>query len=330
MEPPVLEVQGLSIHFLGGGAAVPVAQDVSFRIDAGQTLGLVGESGAGKSITAMAVLGLVAPPAAEVRGSIRLRGRELSGMDQRSLGRIRGKEASIIFQEPRQSFNPAFTVGEQIAETLRWHEGASRRSATARSVELLELVGIDKSRQRAADYPHTFSGGMLQRAMIAMAIACRPALLIADEPTTALDVTVQAQILGLLKRLQATLGMAMLFVSHDMGVVAEVCDSIAVMYAGQVVENGTAAELLLRPRHPYTEALLRSVPDVHMAQRHLYAIPGSVPLPGRYPPGCRFHPRCAHVREQCRIGEIAMVAIGRAHAARCVRTHELKLTGASA
>lgn len=325
-EAPVLELRKLTVTLPGRDAPVVVAQDVSFCIAAGQTLGLVGESGAGKSVTALAVLGLT-PSSASVSGSVRLRGRELVGMDERCLGRIRGKEASIIFQEPRQSFNPAFTVGEQIAEALRWHEGATRRAAARRAVELLDMVGIDNAPQRAADYPHTFSGGMLQRAMIAMAIACRPALLIADEPTTALDVTVQAQILGLLKRLQATLGMAMLFVSHDMGVVAEVCDSVAVMYAGQIVEAGPAAELLLHPRHPYTEGLLRSVPDVRMTSRRLYTIPGSVPVPGQFRAGCRFHPRCPHARELCRQGDIPMADAGPARSVRCVRADELQLAG---
>ncbi len=323
---PTLEVRNLTIKLHADGGSIYAVEDACFEILPGRTLGLVGESGAGKSLTAMSIPGLLASSDAEVRGSIRLLGRELVGLNEQALVRIRGKEVGMVFQEPRQSFNPAFTVGEQIAETLRWHEGTSRRAARERAGELLHLTGIERAEQRVDDYPHTFSGGMLQRAMIAMAIACRPALLIADEPTTALDVTVQAQILQLLKRLQAEMGMAILFVSHDMATVAQVCDEVAVMYAGQIVEHGPATEVYRRPRHPYTEGILRSVPDLKKRDAALYSIPGSMPLPGRYPDGCRFHPRCSYTVNSCRTGTITIRRFGAAGVARCVRADELDLS----
>ncbi|MGQ0653078.1 MAG: ABC transporter ATP-binding protein [Betaproteobacteria bacterium] len=320
-----LEVRDLSIAL----GAMTVVDGVSFAVSAARTLGIVGESGAGKSLTSMSIPGLL-DPAASVRGSIRLQGSELIGLDHASLLHVRGRQIGVVFQEPRQSFNPAFTVGEQIAETLRWHESLGRRAAHARAVELLGMVGIDRAAERAGDYPHAFSGGMLQRAMIAMAIACRPVLLIADEPTSALDVTVQAQILKLLKALQASLGMAMLFVSHDMGTVAQVCDEVAVMYAGQIVERCDALELFARPRHPYTEGLLRSVPDVRSRGAELHSIPGGMPLPGAHPPGCRFSPRCPYVLEECRAAPVALFNAGKEHQARCIRAVELDLRGVAA
>ena len=322
---PALAIRDLSITLGGARGAICAVEDVAFRIAPGATTGLVGESGAGKSLTAMSILGLL--PHAEVRGSIQVAGRELTGLDEIALGRIRGKSVGMIFQEPRQSFNPAFTVGEQIAETLRWHEGLGRRAAHARAVDLLQQVGIERPAARADEYPHTFSGGMLQRAMIAMAIACRPALLIADEPTTALDVTVQAQILGLLKRLQAEIGMAMLFVSHDMGIIAELCDEVIVMYAGQIVEHGRTLDLFERPRHPYTEGLLRSVPSLAPRGTNLYSIPGGTPAGGIHARGCRFGPRCPYSMQSCERAAIALEALSGGHAARCVRAAELALTG---
>ena len=326
--PPTLAVEGLSILLRGPRGVVPVVEDVSFEIRQGRTLGIVGESGAGKSLTAMAVLGLL--PEAEVRGSIRLAGEELVGLDPSRLARVRGKAVGMVFQEPRQSFNPAFTVGEQIAETLRWHEGLGRRAAHTQAVELLRLAGIERAAERAGDYPHTFSGGMLQRAMIAMAIACRPLLLIADEPTTALDVTVQAQILALLKRMQETIGMAMLFVSHDMGLIAEVCDDVAVMYAGQIVERATTVDLFDRPRHPYTEGLLRSVPGIAPHSSDLYGIPGAMPAAGRMPSGCRFHPRCPHAIDACNLAPLTLESITSGQDARCLRARDLALEGVAA
>ena len=322
-----LEVRNLSIALRGA----TVVDGVSFDVAAGRTLGIVGESGAGKSLTSMSIPGLLDPAEFSVRGSIRLAGRELVGLAAAELVKIRGKQIGMVFQEPRQSFNPAFRVGEQIAETLRWHESLGRGAARDRAVELLRMVGIDRPEQRAADYPHEFSGGMLQRAMIAMAIACGPALLIADEPTSALDVTVQAQILKLLKALQASLGMAMLFVSHDMGTVAQVCDEVAVMYAGQVVERCEVLDLFSKPRHPYTEGLLRSVPDVRArGDAELYSIPGGMPLAGAHPPGCRFNPRCPYAVEQCRAAPVPLLKVNKEHDARCIRWAEIELAGVAA
>ena len=326
--PPTLAVEGLTILLRGPRGAVPAVEDVSFEICQGRTLGIVGESGAGKSLTAMAILGLL--PEAQVHGSIRLAGEELAGLDPSRLAGVRGKAVGMVFQEPRQSFNPAFTVGEQIVETLRRHEGLGRRAAHIQAVELLRLAGIERPDERAGDYPHTFSGGMLQRAMIAMAIACRPLLLIADEPTTALDVTVQAQILALLKRLQETIGMAMLFVSHDMGLIAEVCDDVVVMYAGQIVERASTLDLFDRPRHPYTEGLLRSVPGIVPRGTELYGIPGSMPAAGRMPAGCRFHPRCPFVIDACSRGPLVLESISGGQEARCLRARDLALEGVAA
>ena len=291
-----LEVRDLGITL----GAARVVEGVSFSVAAGRTLGLVGESGAGKSLTSMSIPALL-PPEAAVRGSIRLLGRELVGLSNAELLHVRGKQIGVVFQEPRQSFNPAFTVGEQIAETLRWHESLGRRAAHA----------------RAGEYPHQLSGGLRQRAMIATAIACRPSLLIADEPTSALDVTVQAQILKLLRTLQKSLGMAMLFVSHDLGTVAQMCDEVAVMYAGQIVEHRDALALYSRPLHPYTEGLLRSVPDPRARGAELYSIAGAMPLPGRHPAGCRFAPRCPYAIDPCHS----------APDARCIRSAELALAG---
>jgi len=324
----VLEVSGLDVTLHGPDGPFRAAEAVSFAIGRGRTLGLVGESGAGKSITAMAIPRLIA--GAGIAGSVRLDGTELTGLDERAMRSIRGHAIGMVFQEPRQSFNPAFTVGEQIAETLRAHRGLARREAFGRTVELLRTVGIVRAEARADDYPHTFSGGMLQRAMIAMAIACEPRLLIADEPTTALDVTVQAQVLALLKRLQASMGMAMLFVSHDMGIIAEVCDDVVVMYAGQVIECGPVVDLFTRPRHPYTAGLLRSVARVAPPDRGLFAIGGSMPVAGRYPAGCRFHPRCPFATDACRSGAVELRAIGADAAARCIRVDEITLDGANA
>jgi peptide/nickel transport system ATP-binding protein len=325
-----LEVSELNIALRGTERSIVAVRDVSFTILPGRTLGLVGESGAGKSLTSMAVPGLLPRGDIEMRGSIRLLGHELVGLSERELMRIRSKQIGMVFQEPRQSFNPAFKVGEQIAETVRWHEGASRRAGRDRAVELLELTGIANAAQRVDDYPHTFSGGMLQRAMIAMAIACRPAVLIADEPTAALDVTVQKQILKLLSHLQASLGMAMLFVSHDMATVAQICDDVAVMYAGTVVECGPALNIYRRPRHPYTQGLLRSVPNLKRRGEPLYSIPGSMPSLNQHPPGCRFEPRCRYAKKDCQTAPIAMQNLGDAHVARCIRAEELNLAEVSA
>jgi peptide/nickel transport system permease protein len=325
---PLLEVENLAVDFFTPHGPVRVVEGVSFTLADGETFGLVGESGSGKTVTSLALLGMISLPTGRVAdGSVRLRGRELVGLPGRDLRPIRGGEVSMIFQEPRRSLDPAFTVGDQIAETVRAHLGVSRRDAWRRAVEMLELVKIPDAKQRAHQYPHQFSGGMAQRVMLAIALSCSPKVLIADEPTTALDVTVQAQVLELIRELQADLGLAVLFISHDLGVIAQMCDRVGVMYAGQLVEQATAFDLFARPRHPYTAALLASIANPEAESGRLVAIPGAVPPAHAWPTGCRFHPRCAHVTDRCVSEAPQPVTIaGRADAmARCLAVESLHL-----
>ena len=323
---PLLQIADLSVQFPAPrGGELTVVSGVSFEMYAGRTLGLVGESGCGKSVTAMAVMGLLGETGRIVSGSIRFDGRELVGMPPAELNRIRGDEIGMIFQEPGASLNPAFTVKHQIAEALRVHEGMTRRQAGARSIELLDHVGIPGAAQRADDYPHQFSGGMAQRAMIAMALACNPKLLIADEPTTALDVTIQAQVLDLLTALQEEHGMAILLITHDLGVIADMCDEALVMYAGMIVERGPAEPLLAAPAHPYTNGLLASMPQSGPRRKTLPQIPGRVPPAWAWPEGCRFHPRCPHAGPACVAGDIPLHAVAPERAARCARLDEIDL-----
>jgi peptide/nickel transport system permease protein len=321
----LLEVTGLDVSFPAPrGDELTVVADVTFALEPGKTLGLVGESGCGKSVTAMAIMGLLGERGRVSAGSIRFDGQELVGLDSTALNRIRGAKIGMIFQEPSACLNPAFTVRNQLGEALRVHEGLSRRAAEARAVELLDRMGIPDAARRAADYPHQFSGGMAQRVMIAMALACKPKLLIADEPTTALDVTIQAQILDLLSDLQQEHGMSILLITHDLGVVADMCDDAVVMYAGQVVEKADVQTLLTRPRHPYTAGLLASIPDALRKASQLKQIPGRVPPAWAWPPGCRFHPRCPHAAAGCRIPQ-SMQAIGPGHEVRCSRVNEISV-----
>jgi peptide/nickel transport system ATP-binding protein/oligopeptide transport system ATP-binding protein len=293
---PLLEVRNLSVRF----GAAPAVDGVSFGLAEGQTLALVGESGCGKTLTALSVLRLTPPTARVSADAISLRDRELTRLSGREMRGVRGKEVGVVFQDPLTALNPVWPVGEQVAEGLRLHEGLSRRAAWGRAVEALREVGIADPARRASEYPHQLSGGMRQRAMIAAALACRPPLLIADEPTTALDVTLQAQIIDLLLRLREERRLTILLITHDLGVVAELAHRVAVMYAGQVVESADAATLFRRPLHPYTRALLAAVPRLDgAAGRRLAAIDGTVPDPTRYPPGCRFAPRCPHALEAC-------------------------------
>jgi oligopeptide/dipeptide ABC transporter ATP-binding protein len=288
-------------------------------------LGVVGESGCGKSLTALSVLKLVPDPPGRIAGGrILLNGRDLVAADEKTMNRIRGKEIAMIFQEPMTALNPVFRIGEQIAETLRVHEGIGRAAAAARALDLLERVGIGNPRQRLSQYPHELSGGMRQRVMIAIALACRPRVLIADEPTTALDVTIQAQILRLLRDLQRELGMAVMLITHDLGVVAQVVDRVVVMYAGRIVEQGAVADVFERPSHPYTRLLLQSIPSLEQDQRRLQAIPGMVPSLADMPSGCRFHPRCPDVRPACREQVPAMVPVGPGHGAACIALREYR------
>ena len=294
---PLLDVSGLKTHFVTDHGVVRAVDGVSFHINAGETLGLVGESGSGKSVTALSIMRLIRePPGRIAEGAIRYNGVNLLDLSNEQMRKIRGREIAMIFQEPMSSLNPVFTVGEQIAEVIRLHEKLSRRDAMDKSVEMLRLVHIPNPERRIKEYPHLLSGGMRQRVMIAMALSCNPKLLIADEPTTALDVTIQAQILELLNELKAKLGMAVLLITHDMGVIAETAQRVVVMYGAQVVEEAPVMDLFREPEHPYTQGLLRSIPRIDLAatqRRRLEQIPGTVPtLRGNIKPGCRFAPRC--------------------------------------
>jgi oligopeptide/dipeptide ABC transporter ATP-binding protein len=297
----LLEVQNLRTWFDSDRGPIRAVDGVDFSLEAGKTLGVVGESGSGKSVTALSVMGLVDEPGRIADESrVLFDGRDLTELDERAMERIRGNEISMIFQEPMTSLNPVYTVGEQIAEAVRYHQGLAGKAAEARAIEMLELVGIPEAARRSRDYPHQMSGGMRQRVMIGIALACDPKLLIADEPTTALDVTIQAQILELMGELRDRLGMAILLITHDLGVVAEMCDDVVVMYAGRVVERGPVADVFASPQHPYTEALLQSIPLLGMTQAEpLRVIRGTVPSPLDWPKGCRFEPRCDYAFDKC-------------------------------
>ncbi|HEY0294208.1 MAG TPA: ABC transporter ATP-binding protein [Bordetella sp.] len=296
----LLEVDQLSTHFDTMAGTVKSVNGVSYTVRAGKTLGVVGESGCGKSVTALSIMRLLPmPPARFAGGAIRYRGADLLALTEKQMRAIRGNRISMIFQEPMTSLNPVLTVGRQIAETVMLHQKANRRVALERATEMLRLVQIAEPQRRVAEYPHEMSGGMRQRVMIALALACNPEVLIADEPTTALDVTIQAQILELLGELQARLGMGIVMITHDLGVVAETCERVVVMYAGSKVEEASVAELFDRPLHPYTRALMASMPSMNTAER-LTEIPGMVPAPSELGTGCSFAPRCAYAAERCR------------------------------
>ena len=300
----LLEISGLKTHFFTDTGVVRAVDGVSFAVGRASTVGLVGESGCGKSVTALSVLRLVqSPPGRIVEGSVKFRGRELLDLPEREMRGIRGNNISMIFQEPMTSLNPVFTIGNQIVEAIRLHQKLPVKEANTRVLELLQLVGIPSPHERVRDYPHQLSGGMRQRVMIAMALACRPDLLIADEPTTALDVTIQAQILDLLRRLQEELQMSVLLITHDLGVIAETAERVVVMYAGKVVEEAPCRELLHDAKHPYTKALIECLPEVGGKRGQLRVIPGQVPDLSDVPPGCPFHPRCQIAVERCRSEE---------------------------
>ena len=313
----VLDVQGLRTEFRIGDAWRPAIDGVSFHIAASETLALVGESGCGKSMTALSIMGLVPSPAGRIgAGQIRLDGQDLVPLRERELERIRGNRMAMIFQEPMTSLNPVMTIGAQVAESLRIHRGLSRADANRAALAVLEEVKIPSAPARFHDYPHQFSGGMRQRVMIALALACEPALLLADEPTTALDVTIQAQVLGLLADLKDRHGMAMLFITHNLGVVAQIADRVAVMYAGQIVEQAGVHAVFARPAHPYTSALFAAIPRMDVDDQALAAIPGRVPALDAMPAGCRFQPRCGLARAGCDLPQVlAEAAPG--HLARC-------------
>lgn len=323
MNPPLLEVSNLQVEFDTYGGTVKAVRGVDFTVEAGRTLAIVGESGCGKSVTVQALMGLIPmPPGRIMGGSAKLRGIEILGRKTIEGREVRGAEIGMIFQDPMSSLNPTMTIGDQIAEPLQVHRGYSHRQAMARAVELLELVRIPEAARRAAQYPFEFSGGMLQRAMIAMAISCKPTLLIADEPTTALDVTIQAQILDLLKDLQAETGMAIILITHDLGVVARMADAVAVMYAGKVVESGSVDDVFYRSSHPYTLGLKQAMPTNQPdAVQKLMPIEGSPPDLFAPPVGCGYCPRCPHAMSVCATQPPAPMPVADAHYARCWLHH---------
>ena len=314
----VLDVQNLSVSFSSFGETTDIVHDVSFHIDQGETVGIVGESGCGKSMTAMAIMQLIKRPPGVLKGKIMLEDRDLLTMSEKEMRKVRGNEISMIFQEPMTSLNPVLTVGTQLMEVFMTHQGMNRKEARAASIEALRMVKIAMPEQRVDSYPYEMSGGMRQRVMIAMALSCRPKLLIADEPTTALDVTIQAQILNLMKEMREEIGSSIMLITHDLGVVSEVCSRTVILYCGQVVEEATSEELFQNPMHPYTEGLLKSLP-VRGSTEKLYVIPGSVPSPGQLPKGCVFHPRCQYATERCRQECPGYVHASDTHSVKCWR-----------
>ncbi|MFC6646470.1 ABC transporter ATP-binding protein [Granulicella cerasi] len=324
---PLLDVRNLRVRFGTDAGMVTAVDDVSFSVKRGETLAVVGESGSGKSVSSLAIMGLLPKSKRrEISGEILFEGRDLLKTTEAQMLRMRGTEVGMIFQEPMTSLNPVLRIGEQIAERLEVHEKLSPRAAWERTVDILSMVRIPDPAKRAMVYPHQMSGGMRQRVMIAMALACKPKLLIADEPTTALDVTIQAQILELMRTLQKEMNMAILFITHDLGVVAEMADRVVVMYAGRAVEAAPVREIFARPRMPYTRGLLRSVPRVDRAAQHqqqLEAIRGSVPSPLHLPAGCTFHPRCDYLIDACKSGVPMLEPVAENHLVRCVRSQEL-------
>lgn len=310
MNDNLVEVKNLKTYFFTDDGVVPAVDGVDFSIKKGETLGIVGESGCGKSVTSLSLLRLVPnPPGKIVDGEMYFKGENLLEKSESEMRKIRGNDISMIFQEPMTSLNPVFTVGEQISEAIELHQGLNKRDALAKAVEMLKLVGIPSAEQRVNEYPHQMSGGMRQRVMIAMALSCNQALLIADEPTTALDVTIQAQILELMKDLKERLGTAIMLITHDLGVVAEMAENVLVMYAGKVVEYADVKTIFKNPKHPYTVGLLGSIPRLDQPKEKLYVIEGVVPNPFNMPSGCRFHPRCPEAREICKTKEPELLHI---------------------
>jgi len=316
MSVPLLEVGRLSVEFGSTDMPLLAASDVSFTVDAGEVVGIVGESGSGKSVSALAVMGLIDAPGRVRAERLAFAGRDLQRMPERERRSLLGGDMAMIFQDPVTSLNPSFTVAFQLMETIALHEGGSRKARRARALQLLKDVEIPDAERRLHAFPHQLSGGMSQRVMLAMAIACNPRLLIADEPTTALDVTVQAQMLALLARLQKERGMALVLITHDLGVISEVAQRVLVMYAGQVVESASAEDLFAQPRHPYTEALLASLPERNAGKRRLASLAGTVPGAFDRPAGCLLSPRCPYVQERCRVERPELFEVGTSRA-RC-------------
>jgi peptide/nickel transport system ATP-binding protein/oligopeptide transport system ATP-binding protein len=315
----LLEVEALRTVFHTEAGEVPAVDGVSFTLEAGEVLGLVGESGSGKSVTAFSLMRLIQPPGEVSAQAVRLAGTDLTRLDARAMRRVRGRQISMIFQEPLSSLNPVHSIGAQVMEPLLIHTGIGRAEARARALAMLKRVGIPDAEARFGAYPHQLSGGLRQRVMIALALVGAPKILIADEPTTALDVTIQAQILELLKDLQAELGMAIIMITHDLGVIAEIADRVAVMYAGQIVETAPVAEIFARTAHPYTAALIGSIPDREVEVPRLKAIEGTIPGPFEMPEGCRFAPRCAHAVAACRAAPPPLAPLAPGHQTACLR-----------
>ncbi|SDS35907.1 peptide/nickel transport system ATP-binding protein [Paenibacillaceae bacterium GAS479] len=315
----LLEIHNLHTHFVTERGVIPAVDGVDLIIRKGEIVGVVGESGCGKSVTSLSVMRLLPqPPGKYAGGEIRFKGEELIQAREKRMKQIRGNEISMIFQEPMTSLNPLLTIGEQIIETLRVHMPIGKKDATNRAIEMLKKVGIARAESIVRSYPHQLSGGMRQRVMIAIALCCEPELLIADEPTTALDVTIQAQILDLMKKLNRDMGTAIMMITHDLGVVAELCERVVVMYAGKVVEEGAVRDIFANPRHPYTQGLIRSIPKMDEEQSRLYSIPGQVPKPGSITEGCRFAPRCEHVMDVCKSKLPELISgANPAHRSRC-------------
>jgi oligopeptide/dipeptide ABC transporter ATP-binding protein len=318
MTTPLLEIENLHTFFYTDTGVARAVDGVSFDVGVGETVGVVGESGCGKSVTALSILRLVRPPGRIEPGSVmRFEGRDLLTLDERAMQHVRGNRIAMVFQEPMTALNPVFTIGDQIGEVARIHAGMSKRDAWAKAIEMLKVVGIPAPEQRAGEYPHQLSGGMRQRVVIAMALVMNPALVIADEPTTALDVTIQAQILELLADLTKRLGTSVLLITHDLGVVAENCTRVIVMYAGEIVEEAATIDLFARAHHPYTEGLLGAMPRVGGEKDRLATIPGTVPAPTSWPKGCRFRDRCPYSWERCETEHPPLYQIGGGHTSRC-------------
>lgn len=317
-QSPFLEVKNLTVHYTSEGKKIHAVNDVSLSLNRGETLGLVGETGAGKTTIAKSILRILPEPPAHVdQGEILLEGKDLLPLPNDEMRKIRGKRISMIFQDPMTALNPVMRIGRQIAEGIQLHEKISKKEAEEKAKKMLEMVGIPASRYK--EYPHQFSGGMKQRVVIAMALSCSPDLLLADEPTTALDVTIQAQVLDIIKNLQQKMNTSMIMITHDLGIVAEVCDQVAVVYAGEIVESGSKEEIFDHPTHPYTVGLFGSLPDIHSEVERLSPIAGMPPDPSNLPEGCAFSPRCPYATRECRQGKVKLASLGGAHMCRCIR-----------
>ncbi|PFO08643.1 peptide ABC transporter ATP-binding protein [Bacillus sp. AFS076308] len=315
----ILQIKNLKVSFQSGKTLLPAVDGISFNLREGEILGIVGESGSGKSVTSLATMGLIPSPPGKIEdGQIIFEGRDLINISEKEWRKVRGNQISMIFQEPMTSLNPLFTIGNQVMEAIKLHTNLSKREALVRGIELLRLVGIPRAEGILKEYPHQLSGGMRQRIMIAMAMACNPKVLIADEPTTALDVTIQAQILALMKDLNKKTNTSIILITHDLGVVAEICERVIVMYSGQIVEQGDVRTILKNPQHPYTKGLLKSVPELRGKKERLYSIPGTVPAPGTIQNGCRFAPRCSEAFGKCHEEEPQLLTLEKEeHEVRC-------------